>query len=75
VRSHAEVTELTYHGNHNIGIAMDTPKGLVVPVIKAVQNKSIVEIATELNKLQVLLLRSFIALYHIIVLTWTAVLI
>lgn len=48
----ADVTEMTYHGNHNIGVAMDTPKGLVVPVLKAVQSKTIVEIATELTALQ-----------------------
>lgn len=50
----AEVTEMTYHANHNIGIAMDTPKGLVVPVIKQVQNKSIFEIAIALSQLQVM---------------------
>jgi len=48
----SDVTEMIYHGNQNIGIAMDTPKGLIVPVIRAVQLKSIVEIAAELNTLQ-----------------------
>lgn len=48
----AEVTEMTYHANHNIGIAMDTPRGLVVPVLKQVQNKSILEIAADLGQLQ-----------------------
>eukprot|EP01040_Poterioochromonas_malhamensis_P026614 gene26614-33500_t len=43
---------MTHHGNHNIGVAMDTPKGLVVPVLKAVQSKTIVEVATELTALQ-----------------------
>jgi pyruvate dehydrogenase E2 component (dihydrolipoamide acetyltransferase) len=32
----------------NLGIAMDTPKGLVVPVIKNVEQKSLVELAAEL---------------------------
>ncbi|CAC9603910.1 Dihydrolipoamide acetyltransferase component of pyruvate dehydrogenase complex [Bathymodiolus heckerae thiotrophic gill symbiont] len=32
----------------NLGIAMDTPKGLVVPVIKEIDKKSLTELATEL---------------------------
>jgi 2-oxoisovalerate dehydrogenase E2 component (dihydrolipoyl transacylase) len=48
----SDVTEMIYHYNHNIGIAMDTPKGLIVPVIKAVQEKSIFDIALELATLQ-----------------------
>lgn len=43
---------LTYKASHNIGVAMDTPNGLVVPVIKNVQNKTILDIARELNTLQ-----------------------
>ncbi|XP_045493614.1 lipoamide acyltransferase component of branched-chain alpha-keto acid dehydrogenase complex, mitochondrial [Colias croceus] len=43
---------IIYKASHNIGVAMDTPNGLVVPVIKNVQNKKIVDIAKELNMLQ-----------------------
>ena len=48
---------LTYKANHNIGIAMDTPQGLLVPNIKKVQQLSILDIAEELNRLQDLGLR------------------
>lgn len=40
------------HAAHNIGVAMDTPRGLLVPVIKNVQDKSVIEIAAELVSLQ-----------------------
>eukprot|EP01118_Nematostelium_gracile_P002205 TRINITY_DN12436_c0_g1_i1.p1 TRINITY_DN12436_c0_g1~~TRINITY_DN12436_c0_g1_i1.p1 ORF type:complete len:516 (-),score=143.10 TRINITY_DN12436_c0_g1_i1:13-1560(-) len=43
---------LIFKGSHNIGVAMDTPNGLVVPNIKNCQDKSIFEIAQELNRLQ-----------------------
>lgn len=43
---------IIYYNSHNIGVAMDTPGGLAVPVIKNVQNKTILEIAKELNRLQ-----------------------
>ncbi|KAF3429647.1 hypothetical protein E2986_01599 [Frieseomelitta varia] len=46
--------------SHNIGIAMDTPEGLIVPNVKNVQNLNIVEIAKELNRLQELGRRSSI---------------
>jgi 2-oxoisovalerate dehydrogenase E2 component (dihydrolipoyl transacylase) len=48
----ADATEMTIHASHNIGIAMDTPKGLIVPVLKGVQDMSIIDISVELSKLQ-----------------------
>jgi len=44
-------TELIYKGSHNIGFAMDTPTGLIVPNIKDVQDMSIADIAVEMQKL------------------------
>ncbi|RSL52407.1 hypothetical protein CEP53_008103 [Fusarium sp. AF-6] len=43
--------QLALKGSHNIGIAMDTPKGLVVPVIKNVQGHSIISLAAEIERL------------------------
>ncbi|XP_020385847.1 lipoamide acyltransferase component of branched-chain alpha-keto acid dehydrogenase complex, mitochondrial isoform X1 [Rhincodon typus] len=45
---------VTYKASHNIGIAMDTQQGLIVPVVKNVQVLSVFEIAAELNRLQTL---------------------
>lgn len=44
--------EYTMLKDHNISVAMDTPKGLIVPNIKRVQDKSIMDIAMELKRLQ-----------------------
>jgi len=43
---------LLHRGPHNIGIAMDTPRGLIVPNVKAVQSRSVLDIALELARLQ-----------------------
>jgi 2-oxoisovalerate dehydrogenase E2 component (dihydrolipoyl transacylase) len=45
-------TSMTFKASHNIGVAMDTPRGLLVPVIRDVQQRSILEIAAELQRLQ-----------------------
>ncbi|XP_026556184.1 lipoamide acyltransferase component of branched-chain alpha-keto acid dehydrogenase complex, mitochondrial [Pseudonaja textilis] len=43
---------ITYKASHNIGIAMDTAQGLLVPNVKNVQACSVFEVASELNRLQ-----------------------
>lgn len=47
----SDCTQLVQKGSHNIGLAMDTPRGLLVPNVKNVQDKSILEIAQELTRL------------------------
>jgi pyruvate dehydrogenase E2 component (dihydrolipoamide acetyltransferase) len=43
--------EIIYKQYFNIGVAVDTPSGLIVPVIKNVDDKSIAELAIELAEL------------------------
>jgi len=43
--------ELVVKGDHNFGISCDTPNGLFVPVIKNVEQKSILHIAAEMADL------------------------
>ncbi|UKZ79554.1 hypothetical protein TrVFT333_007311 [Trichoderma virens FT-333] len=45
---------LIMRSQHNIGVAMDTPSGLLVPVIKDVGSLNILSIAAELSRLQAL---------------------
>ncbi|MCL1078214.1 dihydrolipoyllysine-residue acetyltransferase [Parashewanella spongiae] len=47
----ADCTELTYLSSHNIGMAVDSKAGLLVPNVKDVQNKSILEVAAEITRL------------------------
>ncbi|WP_298444449.1 dihydrolipoyllysine-residue acetyltransferase [uncultured Ferrimonas sp.] len=50
-RVNADCTELTYLADHNIGMAVDGKLGLMVPNIKQVQHKSILEVADEVKRL------------------------
>ncbi|KAG5939636.1 hypothetical protein E4U53_007753 [Claviceps sorghi] len=43
---------LVMRSQHNVGVAMDTPQGLVVPVIKDVSSRNMLSIAAELLRLQ-----------------------
>jgi 2-oxoisovalerate dehydrogenase E2 component (dihydrolipoyl transacylase) len=47
-----DVSEVTWKGTHNIGVAMDTPSGLIVPNVKSVEERSLLDIAAELARLQ-----------------------
>ena len=46
------IPSLIMRKQHNIGIAMDTPQGLLVPCIKSVQSHSITSLASEISRLQ-----------------------
>ncbi|CAO3637668.1 unnamed protein product [Mucor hiemalis] len=43
--------QLIYRDAHNIGVAMDTPQGLIVPNIKNVEKKTILEVSAEIHRL------------------------
>ena len=47
----ADCTELTYFSRHNIGMAVDSKVGLLVPNVKDVQNKSILDVASDITRL------------------------
>ncbi|MDK8878333.1 2-oxoglutarate dehydrogenase, E2 component, dihydrolipoamide succinyltransferase [Corynebacterium sp. MSK008] len=47
----ADAKEITYHEDVNIGIAVDTPQGLLVPVIKKVQDMNLAGIAKAITDL------------------------
>ena len=38
---------------YNVGIAVDTPDGLVVPVVQGVDRKTLVELAVELGEISI----------------------
>ena len=46
-----DLKEITYHGSVNLGIAVDTPRGLIVPVIKGADDLNIAGIARKIADL------------------------
>lgn len=46
--------QLLMRSSHNFGIAVDTPNGLLVPVVKDVQSRSILSISAEVKRLSIL---------------------
>lgn len=43
--------ELTQRGSHNFGIAVDTPRGLIVPVVRDVQTETVNSLARKIRQL------------------------
>ncbi|KAE8151853.1 dihydrolipoamide transacylase [Aspergillus avenaceus] len=52
--SNPDKPQLIMRPKHNIGVAMDTPNGLIVPNVKDVANRSIQDIASEISRLSAL---------------------
>ncbi|KAJ0420128.1 2-oxoacid dehydrogenases acyltransferase-domain-containing protein [Aspergillus carlsbadensis] len=52
--SNSDKPQLIMRPRHNIGIAMDTPQGLIVPNIKDVGSRSLQEISQEITRLSTL---------------------
>lgn len=46
-----DCSEITYFEDHNVGMAVDSKIGLLVPNIKGVQNLTLLEIAIEANRI------------------------
>jgi pyruvate dehydrogenase E2 component (dihydrolipoamide acetyltransferase) len=46
-----EAGEIVYHDTYNIGVAVDAPSGLTVPVVHAADRKSLIEIASDIERL------------------------
>lgn len=49
--TNASRPQLILKSSHNFGIAVDTPQGLLVPVVRDVQNHSIISLAAEIKRL------------------------
>ncbi|KAL4955650.1 2-oxoacid dehydrogenases acyltransferase-domain-containing protein [Aspergillus filifer] len=52
--SNGDKPQLLMRSRHNVGIAMDTPSGLIVPNVKDVGSHSILDIAEEISRLSAL---------------------
>ncbi len=46
-----EAGEIVFHDRYNIGVAVDTPAGLVVPVVKDADKKRLREVAADIDRL------------------------
>lgn len=46
-----DCTEITYYDDHNIGMAVDSKLGLLVPNVKLVQTLSVIDLAQEITRL------------------------
>ena len=46
-----EAGEIVFHDRYDIGVAVDTPAGLVVPVVKDADKKRLREVASEIDRL------------------------
>jgi 2-oxoisovalerate dehydrogenase E2 component (dihydrolipoyl transacylase) len=46
-----DCTQITYFNDHNIGMAVDSKVGLLVPNVKQVQTKSILDLANDITRL------------------------
>lgn len=47
----SDCSEITYFNDHNIGMAVDSRVGLMVPNVKQVQTKSIIDLALDITRL------------------------
>ncbi|KAE8352824.1 2-oxoacid dehydrogenases acyltransferase-domain-containing protein [Aspergillus coremiiformis] len=52
--SNSDKPQVIMRAKHNIGVAIDTPQGLIVPNIKDVANRSILDVASEISRLSAL---------------------
>lgn len=51
VTENSGTPQINHRHAHNIGVAMDTPNGLIVPNIKNVEEKTIFQVAVEIHRL------------------------